>query len=42
MGTRIFTFNVLLVGLLALALFAPSAYAFGAGDIPDFAYLQGK
>jgi hypothetical protein len=35
------TSSFLLVFAVLLVL-TPSAYAFGAGDIPDFAYLNGE
>ncbi len=35
------TINILLATTILLVAL-PSAYAFGAGDIPDFAYLNDK
>lgn len=32
----------LLILTVLLVLLPPEAYAFGAGDIPDFAYLNGE
>lgn len=36
-----FTPNLPLLLVVILALLPTQAYAFGAGDIPDFAYLNG-
>lgn len=34
--------TTLFLVLTVLVVLAPSVHAFGAGDIPDFAYLEGE
>ena len=34
--------TVLILSLIVLVLLPSQAYAFGAGEIPDFAYLNGS